>query len=195
MSENPQVVPLSATDDAAGETPPRPDTPPTPSRPPRTRRGRARRDTPAGAGATAPPKPASRRTTDDKVRESLTGTYQMLGGTLASIGMVKQDSGLAGTGVAFINSAETLTDAWMDLAEQNPAVKAALRRFTEGSSLGTLIVAHGACMVPLLASRGVIPDAMSGVMTAMSGASSADTSGVTPGPFTPTTNGTGGRTS
>lgn len=142
------------------------DTVPNPEsskRPPRDEKGP--RTSPRAKTRTVPPKTDSsdvpkgtpRRGQDRKVQESLAASYQMFGGVLTSAGMVRSDNGLVQTGVVVIERSEMLAEAWMDLADTNPAIKVALRRFTEGSAVGGLILLHLTCAMPLLVDRGVIP--------------------------------------
>lgn len=46
--------------------------------------------------------------------------------------------------------ADKLTDAWMTLADRNPKVKAALRRFTEGGAAAEVIILHATILSPFL---------------------------------------------
>ena len=139
----------------AGERPPRGETPP--KREPKAK----------PKAAAAEPTPKRRTPTDRKLAAELTSTYQGIGLAVSGIGVARSDTGLMGTGAAMVNNAEHASEAWLDLADQNPRVKAALVKFTEASAIGSLVAVHLSMAVPLLASRGVIPDQF---VAAMSGA-------------------------
>lgn len=122
-----------------------------PPRAPRTPRSKTTADT--------PPRDAPRRRSpnDRKLRDALTNTYQTVGTIVAGIGQSNQDAGLAAFGVNVANRADEAADAWMELADQNPGVKAALARFAEGSAVANLIGVHVSMAFPLLAARGLLP--------------------------------------
>lgn len=118
------------------------------------------------------------RSADDrKLQTELTGIYQGIGVTVAGIGVAKSDQGLAVTGATVTNNAEAAASAWLDYADQNPAVKKALKRFTEASAIGSLVAVHVAMIAPLLVDRGVIPAAAAGVADAMFTQSGAGSNG------------------
>lgn len=117
--------------------------------------------------ATAPkvdPPKKTRTAADKKLGVSVAGFYQTAGLGLLAMGMNREDAGLAGTGTALIENAETVAEAWLDLADQNPAVKRALVKFTQVSAAGTLVTMHGMMLLPLLADRGVIPPMVAATM-------------------------------
>lgn len=122
-----------------------------PPRASRTPRARATSDT--------PPRDAPRRRSpsDRKLREALTNTYQTIGTVVAGIGNNSDDPALLAFGVNVANKADDAADAWMELADQNPGVKAALARFAEGSAVANLIGVHVSMAFPLLVARGLIP--------------------------------------
>lgn len=141
-----------------------------PTRPPRrTRRPRPSAaagvprpqsdETPGGDdAATAKP----RRGTDRKVKESLVTTYQTVGMLTVASAMAREDDALVAFGTAVTSRAEAAADAWLELADQNPAVKAALIKFTQGSAVANLAAVHLSMVFPLLAARGVIPPIVAG---------------------------------
>lgn len=101
---------------------------------------------------------------DDQLRESLTTNYQMVGMLVIGIGMPREDPGLIGMGTQMVNRSDAVADAWLELAEKNPKVKAALRRFSEGSAAATLIGVHLSMAAPLLASRGIVPEGLAALL-------------------------------
>lgn len=127
----------------------------------------------------APPRETSGRrqrpTVDDKLRESLKGTYEMAGVLVMGIGLRPRkigeeihapgDPGLVATGEAIVTRADAAVEAWLDLADKNPKVKTALRRFTEGSAFAGLIGVHVAMAAPVLASRGILPPQLAVILS------------------------------
>jgi hypothetical protein len=112
---------------------------------------------------TAPRK--GRATIDDKLRESLSDTYQMLGLAIITIAMPTDDEGLAQTGVMITERADAAADAWIDVADKNPKVKTALRKFTEGSAFAGLFAIHLSMFAPVLASRGILPPQIAALLS------------------------------
>lgn len=135
-----------------GETSPRE----TSDRPQTNRDTRSTRDTPPRKG---------RQTIDDKLRVSLVDTYQMLGLALLTIAMPGDDTGLQATAVMVTERAELAADAWLEVADKSPKVKAALRRFTEGSSYAGLFAIHLTMLAPVLASRGILPPQLAAMLS------------------------------
>lgn len=95
--------------------------------------------------------------TDKKLADDLTQIYVAVGLSINGIGSLKEDAGIALTGQRFVEKAESLSQNWLELANTNPAVKAALKKITQGSALGSLIVGHAVCVLPFVADRGIIP--------------------------------------
>jgi len=152
-----------ATEPESGQI--RPSAPPprsskrtTPKPPPRTRPKIGERDAEGDKVRSAD---------DRKLQTELTGIYQGIGVGIGGIGVGKRDEGLAATGAMVVTNAEAAAAAWLDYADQNPAVKRALKRFTEASAIGSLVAVHVAMLAPLLVDRGVIPAAAVGVADAM----------------------------
>jgi hypothetical protein len=137
------------TDDAEQTTTPRDE----------ARPKTGRRSPRASAGTDTPPRDAPRRRvgSDRKLRDALTNTYQTVGTVVAGIGHSHEDAPLTAFGVNVANHAEDAADAWMELADQNPGVKAALARFAEGSAVANLIGVHVSMAFPLLVARGLVP--------------------------------------
>jgi hypothetical protein len=128
-------------------------------RPPREARApRATRSTRNAAADDGTPKP--RTAADKKLAASIAGGYQTIGGLLTGIGIRFEDQGISQTGVATINNAEMIAEAWIDVAQKNPKVKAWLEKITEVSAVGVLVSLHLASALPLLMDRGVIPPGM-----------------------------------
>lgn len=142
------------------------DTPPT--RAPRGERApRARAATPPSPPpADEPSPPAGIPFTPDerKLAASISGTYSMMGTGLIGIGMRMDDAGIAGSGVSMVNMAEETAAAWIELSRKNPKVKAYLKKITEAGASAVVIGMHIAMFMPLLASRGILPESMMGNM-------------------------------
>lgn len=106
--------------------------------------------------STTPPK-AKPTTKDAKLQESITDLYAQGGLILAGVGMAREDVGIQSVGIGMANGSQAIGEAWMDLADKNPKVKAALVKFTEVSSVGVLVSLHVAIVLPFMADRGMIP--------------------------------------
>lgn len=94
---------------------------------------------------------------DKRLHASLCTGYEGIGGVVIAIGNAKNDDGLKGVGLKCVNNADRAADAWIELAAENPKIKAMLLRFTETSKVGVLVGIHVAMFVPLLADRGIVP--------------------------------------
>lgn len=111
-----------------------------------------------------------RRTPNDrKLGESVEGLYQVIGASLTGIGLRVNDAGLANAGVATIERAEVISEAWLDLADSNPKVKSALLKLTEVSSVGVLVGLHLTIALPILIDRKIVPDSMAAHMATANG--------------------------
>lgn len=108
--------------------------------------------------------PKRRSGNDKKLADALTKGYQTIGIAAMGIGARKGDNGIAGTGLAMVESAEAAADAWMELADKNPKVKIALQRITEVTAVGVLAGIHVGIMFPLLVDRGVVPPTIVSMM-------------------------------
>lgn len=137
--------------------------PPRTTRPPRVTEATVETEVPKESA------PKKRPPTDRRIADSITGTYQSAGMVIIAAAMARQDEGLLGTGQAVVNGAESASEAWLELADQNPKVKKALQRFSEGSAVATLFAVHIGMVLPLAASRGVLPP-MFGAATAAAAA-------------------------
>lgn len=111
--------------------------------------------------------PTKRGTVDKKLVTNITDTYTMLGMMVSGAGLARGDEGLVGSGQSLVNRADRFGEAWLGLANRNPKVKAALVRFTEGTATAEILVLHVAVLMPLLASRGVVPVPMAMAVDAM----------------------------
>lgn len=108
--------------------------------------------TPIDTGKSGERKSAPRsrvRVSDEKIRGALSDVYNMIGMAAIPFDPVYAQF--------VMDKSDDLADAWMDLAENNPKVRTYLQRFTEGSGVGTIIMAHAMMVAPLLAKRGIIP--------------------------------------
>ena len=94
---------------------------------------------------------------DRKLQEAISGTYQLASMSLMAVGYRLGDNGVAGSAVAMAEQSDALAELWMDLADRNPKIKAALRRFTEASAASALVAAHVPIVAPLLIDRGILP--------------------------------------
>lgn len=99
----------------------------------------------------------NRSPADKKLQVSIAQGYGYIGMALMGIGTRFKDSGLANTGVATINGAEAVSEAWMNAADSNPKVKQFLMQATQVGTIGALVGCHVAMAMPLLIDRGVIP--------------------------------------
>lgn len=107
---------------------------------------------------------------DNKKLATNLGEYYQLGGiAITQFGLKIGDEAVSLTGVNFVNSSEEISEAWVRLGEKNPKVKAALKKFTEYSALGTVVAVHIAAFSPILISRGILPD-----LAGMTGQSAPD---------------------
>lgn len=142
---------VNLKDGAGGDRPPRDETPP----------------------KVKPAEPKKRTPTDKKLAAELASTYQGIGLAVMGVGNLRQDPGVIATGVAVVEHAEQASEAWLDLADQNPKVKAALKRFTEASAVGSLVMVHASMLIPLAASRGIIPGPLAAAAAAASNGGAA----------------------
>lgn len=136
------------------------DAPTRPMDEPRPEGSRTPRESPPRrSGSTKPANGAGgspRRTTSkERVRAGLLETYVGIGGGINLLGIIRDDAGIAATGVAIVEHSQRATDAWLELADQNPAILAALGKFVEGSALAAVVVAHVPMLMPLAQSRGL----------------------------------------
>lgn len=160
---------------AATERPPRDET--TPKAKPRASRAKAPPTEPA---------PKQRTSADRKLADSLAGVYQMVGAGIVGIGQTRLMAGIASDnaravahgnrltnmGVQTVNLSETAAEAWLDVADQNPKVKRALKRFSETSATAVLIGIHFQMLLPMLPFD---PEAL------VAAAATPATNGATPG--------------
>lgn len=130
-----------------------------------TSRARTRSTRERTSAQETPAAPKRRIGQDKKTQEAISGVYTMIGGVVTTAGMVREDNGIAGTGQEIINHADTIAEAWMDLADQNPKVKKALQRFTEGSAAATLVALHVSVSMPLLIDRNVLPNPLASMFS------------------------------
>lgn len=105
---------------------------------------------PRGSGDTR-----ARAGNDRKLKEGLQGLYTTIGMTvLATAG----DDPTRYAGEHIVNMAEPAADAWIDLGNQNPKVKAALVKFSEGTAAAAIIGIHVTMLAPFLLAKGMIPE-------------------------------------
>lgn len=110
---------------------------------------------PRAAAAAATDDSPRRTPADRKLATSIAEMYQMLGMVGMGIAVPRQDQGLAGTANAFLANSEAIAEAWMDLGDKNPRVKAMLRSVTEVSAVGAVVGLHVTCILPFLSDRGI----------------------------------------
>lgn len=135
------------------ERPPRGESPPRAARTPRSGAGSGGG---SSSGAPAAPRPDFKGE-DRKLHAAVSRFYSTLGMGMAGFASMSGDVGLAASGVNITSQAEATADAWVELAQANPRVKQALQGFVQGSTMANLIGCHVAMVVPVLATRGVIP--------------------------------------
>lgn len=127
-------------------------------RPPRAERTpRTSRAAKSAAAKPVTDAPKQRSPQDRKLEAAVTELYQGLGLVGMGLGAPRNDAGIVGTSMACMEQAPAIAAAWMDLADRSPSVKAALKRLTEVSAMGTLVGLHVALAMPLLQDRGVVP--------------------------------------
>lgn len=138
--------------------------------PPRAPKG----ESPPKAPPNTPPKaptadasltPAPLTPDERKLATSIATTYQMVGGAVVGLGFQFKDPGLQGTGIRVMEMSQETALAWVALSRKNATVKAWLKRITEASAAGAVVSMHVTMLIPLLASRGVLPGAMVDVPT------------------------------
>jgi hypothetical protein len=141
---------ISLNGTTADDRPPRDESPPR-AKPRTTPRAAAPRTKPAAATDDGP----KRTPADRKLAASVAEMYQMLGMIGMGLAVPREDRGLAGTSNAFLVNAEAIAEAWMDLADKNPRVKAMLKSVTEVSAVGAVVGLHVTCILPFLSDRGI----------------------------------------
>jgi hypothetical protein len=117
----------------------------------------------------AEPTPKRRTPADRKLQEAVAGLYQTAGMAIIGVGMSRSSEDTANAGAHIVNMAPAVSDAWIDLANQNPQVKRYLQKLGEGSATATLIGLHVAMLAPLAAAGGLLPDSFGEVLTKMNG--------------------------
>lgn len=92
---------------------------------------------------------------DRKLQDGLRDLY-VQAGLIVDMGHIPLGKpGLHVAAVNIITRAPTMAEEWMDLADQNPAVKEALNRFLSGTSLVGVVMAHAFLAIPVVAAMGV----------------------------------------
>lgn len=113
--------------------------------------------------------PRKRTPADAKLAESVKGMYEGIGLLALGAGMHRSDDRLIGLGAGLMQASPTstdpmgnpvyadprtgadkLTDAWMTLADRNPRVKTALKKFAEGGAVAELAAMHFSMLLPFL---------------------------------------------
>lgn len=132
-------------------------------------------ETPETSGIPTPPPAPSptavkRTPADNKLAASVRGMYEGLGMIALQFGMNGGDPRLLQVGQTLMapemridlasgtpvltddprTGADKITDAWMTLADRNPRVKDALKRFTEGGAFAEVAVLHFGLVFPFL---------------------------------------------
>ncbi len=124
--------------------PKRPSAPkgePSPSQVRGSAEGRPRPESPIGKERpSAPPKPRGRPTNRDNLKDRLERFYMMVGTMLEPFGRFY--SPLQPIGQNLKQLSTEATDAWMELADQDPKVKAYLESITGASTWGNVIGIH-----------------------------------------------------
>ncbi len=123
----------------------------------------ARGNSGGSASATLPPlsdTPKTRGPGMRKLETQLRETYE----TLAVIAVMPFDQ-LAGALVH--KRAGELAESWIDLAERDSRIKHTLERLMEATGWGGVVATHAAIIIPVLANRGMLPDAVAGGAAAM----------------------------
>ncbi len=63
-------------------------------------------------------------------------------------------------GMHTVNMAPAAADAWMDAADEIPAIKKALNGFADGGAIAGLVMVHALMLVPYGVATGIIPEAI-----------------------------------
>jgi hypothetical protein len=92
-----------------------------------------------------------------RLRDDIAQFYGTLGMAAVGIGIATGDAGINGTGQAIVMRADTIADAWVELAQKNLKVKKALEQITGATSMGGIIGVHVMVLIPFLADRGMVP--------------------------------------
>lgn len=142
---------------------------PTPKRPPRAKRAprRAESDT---SDTTVTPR--TRRGSDSKIREAVADQYRMVGMLMFGAGMARDNTALAATGGNVAAKADTVAEAWMQVADQNESVKKWLARLVEVTAVGNLLAIHFSLAAPLFADQ--MPEPLRAMFTADAPTPAAD---------------------
>lgn len=90
-----------------------------------------------------------------KLDKQLTEFYQAI-----AVTVVSPIDALGGT--LMFQRAPDLAGSWVDLAEQNPKVKATLERILEAGGVFGIITVHAAILMPVLVNRGMFADNVAG---------------------------------
>jgi hypothetical protein len=124
----------------------------------RTRQRTTRPRPPAGESAPrnvrdvaeeAAPEPKVRSKRDRDLIAALAQFYGMVGIGLTAAGQGINNPGLAVAGVNVASRGEVTAEAWVDLAENNPAIRKALEGFLAGSAWATVIGGHVMMAAPV----------------------------------------------
>jgi hypothetical protein len=116
--------------------------------PPKTASGRTRKTAPP----VEPTVKGKRTPTDRKLALQIEGAYTALGMGVTTIGMQRGDERVMMSGQSFMEKADDIAEQWMVLADANPKIKAALKKFTETSAMAGLVGVHVACLMPIIVS-------------------------------------------
>lgn len=80
----------------------------------------------------------------------------------------RQNELLYNAGTNAINTSSAVAEAWMELADQNPAVKTALERMTEGSAIASVVITNAMFIIPFGIALGWVPEVIGERMGGMS---------------------------
>lgn len=136
--------------------------------------GSERRSTRRRTAAAAAPGEKRRTPADRKLEEGISSLYQ--GVALVVMGTASGAEDFA-AGAHIAEQAPVIASAWMDLGDQNPAIKAALKRFTEGTAFATIIGLHATTFLPLLAAKGLVPERIGQIVAMQAGMGAAAAQG------------------
>lgn len=112
----------------------------------------------ASSSSSGPAAPSTKLSAaDKKLHGALTQMYGGIGMGVQGIATLSGDIGLSIAGANITTMASDTADAWLSLAQQNPRVRAMLEGMVQGSAVATLVGCHASMILPVLASRGVVP--------------------------------------
>ena len=149
MNERGEKVNLGGSRPPGGESAPKPAA----KRKPKAATGGG------GGGSSAPqstptPEPIKLTGEEKKLHGSLVRFHAMIGMGVQQVGRARRDPNMAVAGVNIVAMASDTADSWMELAQQNPAVKKALSGFVQGGAIAGVAGCYVAMALPIVVATG-----------------------------------------